>query len=83
MREELKPLNADAKLLSGFYRQEGEHFLRDVCSSVDRELIRCLPNLTQQEHTELLLDIFQRRPHLNNISDLVDGVVRKHKDLVI
>jgi predicted ATPase len=83
MRDELKPHNHDAKVLEGFYRTEGEDFMRDVCSSLDRELIRCLPNLTQQEHTELLLDIFQRRPHLNNISDLVDRIVAKHKDLVL
>jgi hypothetical protein len=37
-------------------------------------MIRCFPNITDPEHTELLLDIFARRRHLESIAKSVDKV---------
>lgn len=45
-------------------------------------MIRCFPNLTDPEHTELLLDIFARRRHLESIAKSVDKVAQKHRELI-
>lgn len=80
-KNELKPENANAKVLPQVYRF-GQDFLQDVCNQTDRELIRCFPNLTDPEHTMLLLDIFTRRKHLDQQAKLVDKIAQKNRDLI-
>jgi len=45
-------------------------------------MIRSFPNLTDPEHTELLLDIYARRRHLESIAKSVDRVATKHRELI-
>ena len=80
-KSELKPENANAKVLPSAYRG-GEDFLQDVCNETDRELIRCSPNLTDPEHTKLLLDIFTRRKHLEGQAKLLDKIAQKNRELI-
>lgn len=80
-KNELKPENANAKILPQVYRF-GQDFLQDVCNQMDRELIRCFPNLTDPEHTMLLLDIFTRRKHLDCQAKQIEKIAQTNRELI-
>lgn len=81
-KEELVPENANAAVLANVYIKEGEDFLKDVCDKYDRELIRCLPNITQPEYTEILVDLQNRKQHFELISKMITKVIETHKNIV-
>lgn len=62
-----------SKALHGVYR-EGDDFVNDVCTRSDRELMRIFPSITEPEHTQILLDIYGRRKHLDGVAEKVHKI---------
>ena len=57
----------NAQVMHGVYR-DGEDHVQDVWTETDRELMRIFPAITEPEHTQILLDIYERRKQLDKVT---------------
>lgn len=56
--------------------------MEDVCTQNDRDLMRIFPSITEPEHTQILLDIYSRRKHLDGVAERVSKISGLHHNLI-
>jgi hypothetical protein len=69
------------KILHGVYR-DGDDFENDIITENDGELMRIFPPITEPEHTKILLDIYGRKKHLDEVNKQINKIASLNHDLI-